>query len=161
MKFFSLKREKTPNKQKNKKKTTKWYSKTYQYRNSIISSFPHERKWICPGISVTSCSNSPLHRQQISHNPLSKGVLWKHPFNWEECLQTSTHKAFWSENKKTLHCLAVVLWRGNFIVACIEERCRVFYKIPEMKKHFTHLCWALIIIMSLVKIPEYSLEEVL
>lgn len=103
MKFFSLKREKTPNKQKNKKKkTTKWYSKTYQYRNSIISSFPHERKWICPGISVTSCSNSPLHRQQISHNPLSKGVLWKHPFNWEECLQTSTHKAFWSENKKNL-----------------------------------------------------------
>lgn len=56
--------------------TKKWYWKTYQYRKSVLSSFPHERKWTCPGISVTSCSDSSLINQQISHNPFSEGLLW-------------------------------------------------------------------------------------
>lgn len=60
---------------KKKKKTTKWYLKTYQYRKSVISSFPHERKWICPGISVTSCSNSPTKSTDLAQSVLQRSFV--------------------------------------------------------------------------------------
>lgn len=146
-------------------------SGTWKHTNTgraFFSSFPHERKSICPEISVISRSNSS---SVIDRYPFSKKALCEitsFQKRKERRLQTSTHKGLWcrKKNPKTqqpLDGLAVVLRRSNFIVAGIEEWRGILYKVPEIKKkrkkkkktfdHFlllTHSCesWEVLLILT-------------
>lgn len=110
-------------------------SGTWKHTNTgraFFSSFPHERKSICPEISVISGSNSS---SVIDRYPFSKKALCEitsFQKRKERRLQTSTHKGIKKTKKQQpLDGLAVVLGRSNFIVAGVEERRGILYKVPE------------------------------
>lgn len=102
----------------------------------MLSSFPHERKL---NLSRDYCDILRIFLLN-KLTDLAQPILQRLFVKSRSSPNIYTQQILKLKKIKTLNSLAVILWRGHFIVTCIEERCRVLYKIPGTDHLFINFC---------------------